>query len=436
MQAILSLKRKISESFTLSFEESERHFTTYGIAVIIGIFGFYLFNLWVHNKTGYENFTLRLFAASLALLLILRNYWPHKLKPMLKWYWYFTLIYTLPFFFTFMLLHNSSSNIWQINGLIGLVVLALFVDWIAYIALVIVGSSAGLFAYYLMQGNSETLIAPELKGVILNYIAPIIYIMLFSTKRENIQKEKQQSLKMQAGAIAHEMRTPLSAIDAIAGGLKLHLPTLIHTQKMVQEKDQSIPRIHKNALQSLSEAPDELKVISRSAFTVVDMLLTNLKEDVPENTSEKCSILQCVETSLDEYSLRDSDKKLISVEIKDDFKFYGNSLMIKHVLFNLLKNALHYLKAANKGKITIWTETGSKVNRLYFEDTGKGIPKDYLPHIFNQFFTRTAFGSGVGLAFCKMVMTKLGGDITCESVEGDYTRFILTFPTLTEEKLP
>jgi len=378
---------------------------------------------------------LRLIGFIFCLFLALFDFWPKKLKRYQEFYWFMAITYSLPFFGTYMFIVNNASLAWQVKITVGIFWLVLITNWAQFLIILPLGMILAFLTFSFISGPIH-LEMNNMWGDLLNCGWAIVIASIFARRKELTQKEKQQSLKMQAGAIAHEMRTPLSAIDAIAGGLKLHLPTLIHTQKMVQEKDQSIPRIHKNALQSLSEAPDELKVISRSAFTVVDMLLTNLKEDVPENTSEKCSILQCVETSLDEYSLRDSDKKLISVEIKDDFKFYGNSLMIKHVLFNLLKNALHYLKAANKGKITIWTETGSKVNRLYFEDTGKGIPKDYLPHIFNQFFTRTAFGSGVGLAFCKMVMTKLGGDITCESVEGDYTRFILTFPTLTEDKLP
>jgi signal transduction histidine kinase len=380
-------------------------------------------------------FYLRLIGFILCLLLALIDYWPQRIRKFQSIYWFSTIIYCLPFFATYMFIENEGSIAWQVKITVATFWLVLVTNLIQFLIILPFGVALGIITYMLIS-NSISFTEGEVFGHFFNYIWTMVIACIFAHRKELTQKEKQKSLKMQAGSIAHEMRTPLSAIDAIAGGLKLHLPTLIHTQKMVQEKDQSIPRIHKNALQSLSEAPDELKVIARSAFTVVDMLLTNLKEDVPENTSEKCSILHCVETSLSEYSLRDSDKKLISVEIKNDFEFYGNSLMIKHVLFNLLKNALHYIKAANKGKITIWTETGGKVNKLYFEDTGKGIPKDYLPHIFDQFFTRTAFGSGVGLAFCKMVMTKLGGDITCESVEGDYTRFILTFPPLTEGKLP
>jgi signal transduction histidine kinase len=58
------------------------------------------------------------------------------------------------------------------------------------------------------------------------------------------------------------------------------------------------------------------------------------------------------------------------------------------------------------------------------------MPSEVLKHIFDRFFTRTHHGSGIGLTFCKMAMEAFGGDITCESVEGDYTLFVLTFSSL------
>ena len=51
-------------------------------------------------------------------------------------------------------------------------------------------------------------------------------------------------------------------------------------------------------------------------------------------------------------------------------------------------------------KIKIWT----KGSRLYFKDYGTGIPKENLPYIFDRFYTGSKTGTGIGLAFCKMVM--------------------------------
>jgi signal transduction histidine kinase len=99
-----------------------------------------------------------------------------------------------------------------------------------------------------------------------------------------------------------------------------------------------------------------------------------------------------------------------------------------HVFFNLIKNSLYYLKRAEKGSVHIWIENGIKNNTLHFQDTGTGIPPENLPHIFDQFFSTESNGTGIGLAFCKLVMQSMDGNIECVSELGKYTEFILTFP--------
>ena len=70
-------------------------------------------------------------------------------------------------------------------------------------------------------------------------------------------------------------------------------------------------------------------------------------------------------------------------------------------------------------------------NEIHFKDTGTGISSQILPHIFDSFFTtESSIGTGVGLAFSKMVMHSHHGEIDCLSKEGEYTEFILSFPKL------
>ena len=107
------------------------------------------------------------------------------------------------------------------------------------------------------------------------------------------------------------------------------------------------------------------------------------------------------------------------------------------MLFNLLKNAIYYVKAANKGNmkgvIQIWLESDGKYNVLHFKDVGKGMPEATLHHVFDPFFTKTDHGAGIGLTFCKSVMESYGGKIGCASKEGEFTEFVLSFPIYTKE---
>jgi len=418
------LKIKIFNSINISFESAEQHFTNYAIAVLIGIFGFYIFNMWAHNASGYENFLLRLISALLAFFLLFRNYWPIKSRTFLLIYWYFTLIFTLPFFFTFMLLYNASLSLWHVNGLICLVVLALFADWVTYIILSILGIGLGVIVFCFSRSNLP--FPYELSGVVLNYIAPIIYIMLFSIKREHIHQEKQKSLQAQAAAIAHEMRTPLAGISITSSMLKKNLPSLItfYRQNSDGEKD----KLEERQLTRIEEAPIEIDTISREAFSFIDMMLMNLRQDFSEISTTVCSIKNCLEIALKEYPFNEEDRSLITELPRVDFEFRGNKLFIKYVFFNLFKNSIYYVRAARKGDIRITSTIDENFNSLSFKDTGTGIASKDLPYVFDKFYSKTKYGTGIGLAFCKMVVQNLGGKITCYSKEGEYTEFVLSFP--------
>jgi two-component system CAI-1 autoinducer sensor kinase/phosphatase CqsS len=109
-------------------------------------------------------------------------------------------------------------------------------------------------------------------------------------------------------------------------------------------------------------------------------------------------------------------------------------MLMVHVLFNLLKNALRGIASVDSALISIRLASGPRTSQLLFRDTGPGIAPDVLPHIFTRFYTSSAgiddasIGTGIGLAFCRDVMRAVGGAIDCRSVEGMFTEFALTFP--------
>jgi two-component system CAI-1 autoinducer sensor kinase/phosphatase CqsS len=98
--------------------------------------------------------------------------------------------------------------------------------------------------------------------------------------------------------------------------------------------------------------------------------------------------------------------------------------MMIFVIFNLLKNSLHY-----KAKIEIRTEIKSDGNYLYFKDCGPGIESDKLELIFESFFTSgKKDGTGLGLPFCRRIMRAFDGDIICKSELDKGTEFEIKFP--------
>jgi signal transduction histidine kinase len=94
------------------------------------------------------------------------------------------------------------------------------------------------------------------------------------------------------------------------------------------------------------------------------------------------------------------------------------------------QTTLHQIKQNQHGGIFISQENGEKFNILLIKDTAGGISSKLLGHIFDGYHTTKEEGTGIGLAFCKHTMKSFGGDITCNSVEGYFTEFVLSFPKI------
>jgi signal transduction histidine kinase len=93
---------------------------------------------------------------------------------------------------------------------------------------------------------------------------------------------------------------------------------------------------------------------------------------------------------------------------------------IPHVFANLLSNAIKYTSPG--GTVTVGASTDQESVWYTVSDTGPGIPSEYLPHVFEQFFRVPdqggSSGAGLGLAIAKEVVVAHGGEIRVESQPG------------------
>jgi signal transduction histidine kinase len=101
-----------------------------------------------------------------------------------------------------------------------------------------------------------------------------------------------------------------------------------------------------------------------------------------------------------------------------------------HALANLLDNALTYTDRG--GRITLSAAAADGRATLTVADTGRGIPPEYLPHVFERFFRvpgqSQGSGTGLGLALVREIVTAHGGTVSCDSRPGEGTVFRITLP--------
>lgn len=109
---------------------------------------------------------------------------------------------------------------------------------------------------------------------------------------------------------------------------------------------------------------------------------------------------------------------------------------LKQVLTNLISNAVKFTPSG--GEITIRVNTADQQLRLQVADTGVGIDKDELPHIFNRFYqvdgssTRAGEGTGIGLSHAQELVKLMGGTIEVESEVNAGTCFTVSLPITNE----
>lgn len=101
---------------------------------------------------------------------------------------------------------------------------------------------------------------------------------------------------------------------------------------------------------------------------------------------------------------------------------------IREVLANLLVNALRYTPRGGQIRVEVRAEPGVPAT-IAVADTGRGIPADELPHIFDRFYkSGDSRGTGLGLTIAKNLVAAHGGTIVAESVPGQGTTIRLTLP--------
>jgi signal transduction histidine kinase len=226
-----------------------------------------------------------------------------------------------------------------------------------------------------------------------------------------------------AATIAHEMRTPLATIRNQSRILSRCLPDLLAGYQRAVEAQLVAPTLSMAQLQYLQQINQYIEnEISRSNF-IVDMMLASARAGtLVRSDFANHSIKKCVDEALASYPFETAMREKVRVRGSEDFTFFGSDVLLMYVLYNLFKNALHAIKAAGRGEVEIRLAG----RQLMITDTGSGIPDDILPHVFEPFYSTG--GTGMGLAFCRKVITAFGGNIQCESQAGKYTRFALSFP--------
>lgn len=276
-----------------------------------------------------------------------------------------------------------------------------------------------------------------------NELIGILGYTIDITERKNLQKKLIESEAREArfkamsalsAMMAHELRTPLAAVKAALESWQERLQT-IYKGYQIYAKEHNDQTFSKPQLLAMKRTLSDAEEAVCDAMHTINSVLADIHYATGEAhiSLETFPLQRAIETAIASYPFDNEERSLITLKRADNLQVKGDTQVIIHVLHNLIKNALHAIAEVGKGNITITTEQQAGRVSILFQDSAKGIPAKNISRIFEPFFTtkeESAASIGIGLYFCRLALEKIGGSITCESKENEYTRFIITLPSL------
>jgi two-component system sensor histidine kinase BaeS len=218
--------------------------------------------------------------------------------------------------------------------------------------------------------------------------------------------EIQESLRRKLTTnIAHELRTPISAIR---GELEAMIDGLIPIDKEhLQSLYAEIGRLRKiiEGIEELSQAEASSRYLRKTIFPLYPFL---------EGISGRFGMLFA--------------EKGVGIELSCDEKLTINADpdRLSQIIINLLSNALKATESG--GNVMITANEGQTGTVIEVGDSGSGIADEDIPFIFERFYRGEKGGLGIGLTIVRELIEAHGGTITARSDAGKGAVFTLTFP--------
>lgn len=428
MERIRLLIKHLSQTMHENMRYHQKGLIMVGWIAVIGYPLYYYIWTYVFPQT-YDSLAIRIFTGLLCLPLIFIRQLPPSFEKILPWYWHIGLIYSLPFSATYLMLMNQASDVWLACEVIMIFLVIMFaIDWLLIFLIIGIGTISGYWFYMIVAEN------PEVPWGKLLEFSPLFFFALIGggifnlSFKEGISNQKKLEGTAKLGStVAHELRTPLASIRAINYGFNERLKDLV---AKIREKNLG----NEIEVYDMFELSKDIEEEVSHSNAIIDMMLVSVKGGRPKSSEfVDIRISELLNKTLDRYPFTViDDRNKIHIEIEHDFIFKGSELLSIHMLFNLIRNAFYFIAKARKGEIYIRTKIDDDYNILIFKDTGYGIPSNQLKYIFNQFYTTTFEGTGLGLYFCQSAMKEFSGKIYCHSAFGKYTEFTLYFPKVLE----
>ncbi len=231
------------------------------------------------------------------------------------------------------------------------------------------------------------------------------------TRKREAEQERMRVLGQLASGVAHDFNNVLANV-------------LGHAQLLEAETDEP-------------EVLQTLRIIEQSAMDGAETV-RRIQEFTGHHIQKNLDLIDLnvvVQSTIDLSRPRwrdDAQSRGLKIEIERELEYLppvlGKAAELREVLINLVNNAVDAMTGSG-GKIGFRTFTDRDAICLDVWDSGQGMPPEVRRHIFEPFYTTKGVrGTGLGLSMAYGIISRYGGQISCESTSGVGTTFHIRLP--------
>jgi signal transduction histidine kinase len=263
--------------------------------------------------------------------------------------------------------------------------------------------------FFLLIASSMLLVVLLAETVLLYARLANAVLLLFRER-----SDRRASVQAATGAIAHEIRQPLTVLSASGEA----------------------------ALIFLNRKPPALKDVNECLNSIVDAchhaeeIITSIRGLLNRTSGGRREMVQLNDIIRDTLILVQHEVEIhgisVTTEYGDDLpEIHADHTQIEQVVFNVVRNAIEAMRPSASGKNILRVVTSRNADSyvaMYIHDTGSGISAADRESIFNPFFTTKPTGNGLGLFICRTIVEDHGGTLQLTETDFRGTTFEIALP--------
>ena len=233
-------------------------------------------------------------------------------------------------------------------------------------------------------------------------------------------RREQQAVRARdelVAVVSHDLRNPMTIISMLCGMM----------QKTFSSDGSHASRRITTAIDTMQQASSRMNIL-------LEDLLDTSKIEAGRYTisAQSLDVTQIYEEALSLLMPLASEKQVeLTFHAEPDLQIHADPERLFQVLSNLISNAIKFTPA--DGKIVVAAMSNGDDIVFSVRDSGKGIPAEQLPHIFDRYWTAkegNATGTGLGLYISQGIIKAHGGQLLAESTPGEGSEFRFTVPKI------